>query len=108
MIRENGGWYTFDMIEVEKYPCNDRREAEKRECEFMKEWRTNMNTYLSFVTEAETKEKEKGYDKKYREKNKDKLNAKHREYRKLNADKIKKARKKINSNIEENKKNTGN
>ena len=25
------------MIEVEKYPCNDRREAEKREGELMKE-----------------------------------------------------------------------
>jgi len=30
MIRENGGWDTFKMIEVEKYPCNDRREAERR------------------------------------------------------------------------------
>jgi len=25
------------MIEVEKYPCNDRREADKRENEVMKE-----------------------------------------------------------------------
>ena len=27
----------FIMIEVEKYPCNDRREADKRENEVMKE-----------------------------------------------------------------------
>ena len=50
MIRENGGWDMFKMIEVEKYPCSDRREADKRECEVMKELKTNMNTYNSFTT----------------------------------------------------------
>ena len=30
-IRNNGGWENFKMIEVEKYPCNDNREAEARE-----------------------------------------------------------------------------
>jgi len=37
MIRDNGGWDSFQMLEVEKYSCNDRREAEKRETEVMKE-----------------------------------------------------------------------
>jgi predicted GIY-YIG superfamily endonuclease len=36
MMRDNGGWDMFRMIEVEKYPCKDKREAEKRECEVMK------------------------------------------------------------------------
>ena len=31
MIRENGGWEKFLMLEVEKYPCADKREAERRE-----------------------------------------------------------------------------
>ena len=26
-IRENGGWENFDMIEIEKYSCNDANEA---------------------------------------------------------------------------------
>jgi predicted GIY-YIG superfamily endonuclease len=43
MIRENGGFEMFKMIEVEKYPCNDRREAEKREEELMKELKASMN-----------------------------------------------------------------
>jgi hypothetical protein len=30
MIREKRGWDMFRMIEVEKYPCNDKREAEKK------------------------------------------------------------------------------
>ncbi len=37
MIKENGGWEMFRMIEVEKYSCPDKREAEKRETEVMKE-----------------------------------------------------------------------
>ena len=44
MIRQNGGWEMFKMIEVEKYPCADRREAERRENEVMKELRASMNT----------------------------------------------------------------
>jgi len=31
MIRVNGGFEMFRMIEIEKYPCADKREAEKRE-----------------------------------------------------------------------------
>ena len=27
MIRDNGGWDMFKMIEVEKYPCSDKRQA---------------------------------------------------------------------------------
>jgi hypothetical protein len=29
MMRENGGWDMFRMIEIEKYVCKDKREAEK-------------------------------------------------------------------------------
>ena len=32
-MRENSGFKMFKMIEVEKYLCNDRREAERRENE---------------------------------------------------------------------------
>jgi len=44
MMRENGGWDMFRMIEVEKCPCADKREAEKRENEVMKELKATMNT----------------------------------------------------------------
>jgi len=54
IIRENGGWGNFKMIEVEKYSCNDKREADKRETEVMKELKSNMNTNMSFRTEEET------------------------------------------------------
>ena len=39
-----------------KYPCNDKREAEKREDELMKELQANMNTYYSYITEEKRKD----------------------------------------------------
>ena len=48
MMRENGGWDMFRMIEIEKYACKDKREAEKRENEIMKELKANMNSHNSF------------------------------------------------------------
>ena len=53
MIRENDGFEMFKMIEVEKYPCNDRREPEKKEDELMKESKATMNKIKSFRTEED-------------------------------------------------------
>ena len=99
MIRENGGWDMFKMIEVEKYPCNDKREAERRENEVMKDLKANMNMRKSFSTEDENKEikreyyqsnkpKIQEYTKCYREINKPKLHEKEKKYRELNKAKI--------------------
>jgi len=85
MIRENGGFSMFKMIEVEKYPCNDRREADKRENEVMKELKASMNKNRSFITNEERLEKGKIY----KEENKEKILKKKKEYREENKDKIK-------------------
>ena len=55
MIRQNGGWDMFRMIEVEKYSCTDKREAEKRETEVMKEMNSSLNSVKSYITEDERK-----------------------------------------------------
>ena len=55
MIRDNGGWDMFKMVEVEKCPCKDKREAERRGNELIKELRANMNSYRSFTTGEERK-----------------------------------------------------
>ena len=99
MMRENGGWEEFKMIEIEKFPCNDKREAEKRENEMMKELKSNMNTRRSFATEEEMKERHKKYrennkDKisEYSENNKEKRKERDKEYRENNKDKRKEYR----------------
>ena len=69
MIRENGGWEMFRMLEVEKFPCKDKREAEKRETETMKLLKSTMNVNRSFVTKEESQYDKNVYDKEYHKKN---------------------------------------
>jgi hypothetical protein len=88
MIRENGGWDMFKMIEVEKYPCNDRREAERRENEVMKELKASMNTNKSFRTEEEITEYKKEKSKEYYEENKEKIQERVKKYSENNKPKI--------------------
>ena len=88
MIRENGGWDAFKMIEVEKYPCKDRREAERRENEVMKEFKSNMNMRKSFSTEEENKLYMEEYNKNYYEIHKEKIQEQKKKYRENNKEKI--------------------
>ena len=117
-MRQNGGWDNFKMIEVEKYPCNDKREAEAREEELRIELKANMNSHRCFTTIEQKKayyndNKEKILDKakeyyndnkekikeyyndnkekikEYYNDNKDKLKEKFKEYTKANKDKLK-------------------
>jgi len=94
MIRENGGWEKFLMLEVEKYPCNDRREAERRENEVMKELKSSMNMINSFRTQDEIQE----YDKEYRENNKHKIQERMKEYHENNKLKIQERKKEYREN----------
>ena len=90
MIRENGGWDAFKMIEVEKYPCKDRREAERRENEVMKEFKSNMNMRKSFSTEEENKLYMEEYNKNYYEIHKEKIQEQKKNYYEANKSKIQK------------------
>ena len=116
MIRKNGGWEKFLMLEVEKYPCADKREAERRENEVMKEVRASMNTYNSFRTQAEIteyntnyyelhKEQVKEYQKnnqlkmkEYQKNNKHKIQERMKEYQKNNKLKIQEQKKEYREN----------
>ena len=84
MIRQNGGWDMFKMLEVEKYPCADKREADRRENEVMKELRACMNTNNSFRTKEEITE----YHTNYRELHKEKIQERDKKYYEQNKPKI--------------------
>jgi len=49
MIRENGGWDCFKMIEIKKFPCNDSNEASAEEDRIMGEMESNMNSYRAYT-----------------------------------------------------------
>jgi len=91
-IRENGGWDKWDMILVEKYPCNDVNEAKARERHWIKELKSKLNIYEPCRTMKEwredNKEKIKEQYIKYREANKQKIANKKKEYYENNKEKI--------------------
>jgi hypothetical protein len=72
------------MIEIQKYPCNDKREAEARE----EYWRCHFNSQLNSRRAYTTDEERKEQIKEYRENNKDKLLKQQKEYREQNKDKL--------------------
>jgi hypothetical protein len=61
IINANGGWSEWNMIQLQKYPCSDKREAEAQE-EF---WRSllnaGLNTNRPFTTLEEKIEQKKNY-----------------------------------------------
>jgi hypothetical protein len=46
IIRDNGGWINYSMIEIEKYPCQDVQEAKKKEREWFENLNSSLNTYF--------------------------------------------------------------
>ena len=47
MIRDNGGWDMFNMIEVKKFPCTNKKEAEAEEDRVMRELKATLNSNSS-------------------------------------------------------------
>jgi hypothetical protein len=68
-IRDNGNWDNWDMIEIEKYNCNDKNEAFSRE----RYWYENLQAKLNMRYPNQT-------FKEYCSKNKEKLLLKSKEY----------------------------
>jgi hypothetical protein len=62
MIRENGGWEMLQMIEIEKHPCSDKREATRREFEVMKELKATMNMVKSYESIEDRKERKRKWN----------------------------------------------
>lgn len=92
MIRDNGGWNEWEMIEIEKYPCNDSNEAKTRERYWYEFYNANLNSRLPICSQKEYREKNKDAIKQmninWRNQNKDKLNEIHKRYREKNRDAI--------------------
>jgi|688.fasta_scaffold416565_2 hypothetical protein len=52
-IRNNGGWDNWEMIEVEKYPCNDGNEARQRERFWFEFYHLTLNKLYPARTKQE-------------------------------------------------------
>ena len=59
IIRDNGGWNNWSMIEIEKYCCNDSNEAKTRERYWYEILNSNLNMICPCRNELEREQTEK-------------------------------------------------
>ena len=87
-IRENGGWNNWEMIEIELYSCENRRQAEARERYWLEQLGATLNRQVPTRTKQEWKQENKDRinekNKEYYEANREQINLKHKEYRQEN------------------------
>lgn len=62
-IRANGGFENWDMIVLEEYPCESKRELEMRERYWFELINPTLNKFIPRRTDEEIKELEKKYNK---------------------------------------------
>jgi hypothetical protein len=92
MIRSNGGWDNWTMIEVEKYCCNDANEARKKEREWLEKLSANLNIMIPSRSHVEwvedNKEVIKEKQQRYHKENKEKLSEQKKQYRIVNKEQL--------------------
>jgi hypothetical protein len=113
-IRENGGWYNWNMVQIELYSCNDTHEATARERYWLEQLGATLNTYIPSRTKKEwietniehlteykkewyeaNKEQVTEYKKEWYEANKEIISEKAREHYEANKELISEKRKEI-------------
>jgi hypothetical protein len=57
IIRKNGGWSNWCMVEIEKFPCTDSKEAKKRERYWIETLNATLNCQIPLRTPSEAKKK---------------------------------------------------
>lgn len=114
IIRANGGWDAFQMLEIKKFPCADKREAEAEEERCRKEFQAKLNKNRAFISEIDMiewrkqyreqnkekilnyfeqrKDQKAEYDKQYQERNIKEIREKRKQYREDNKEKFKERR----------------
>lgn len=102
-IRENGGWENWEMIEIEKYPCNDGNEARARERYWYEELNAILNTNKPLTTIEERKDEKKDYDKNYRQTQREEIKIKQKIFYEKNKEYILERNRKYKENYRKKK-----
>ena len=79
MIRENGGWENFRMVQLEEYPCNSKKELFDEEGKYI----LNINCINKCVAGGNKKEQSKRYYEANKEKIKEYNNLRYKAKKKL-------------------------
>jgi len=81
VIRQNGGWDEWEMIEIEKFNGKTKLEARIREQELIDEYQANLNCLKAYITEDERKATKNAITEKYRQNNKELLKEQTKKYK---------------------------
>lgn len=90
MMRENGGWELFKMVQIKEFPCKNKREAMSEEDKCMIELKATLNTKSGVrraLTESDIKARKIKHSE-YHKQNREERLQKQKEYRINNAEKI--------------------
>ena len=91
-IRENGGWDEWEMIAIETYPCESKRDLEIRERYWIEKFKSKLNKIIPTRNKQEFYEKNKEQisemNKEYYEANKERICEMKKEYYEANKEKI--------------------
>jgi hypothetical protein len=93
IIRNNGGFENWSMIEIEKYPCNDINEATARERYYYELLNAKLNSNCPGRNKKEYQEINKDKIKDYYENNKDNIQKNSKNYYEKNKNNINAMRK---------------
>lgn len=92
IIRQNGGWSNWNMVQIHEQMCKSRTHSKQIEQEFMDKYKSEMNIIRAIVTKEQKLEEAHNYyienidriherDQKYRAENIDKGREQNRNYR---------------------------
>jgi hypothetical protein len=84
IIRANGGFENWRMIEIETRIVKDKREAERIEQDYMEQFQSDLNKQKSHSGFETLKE----YHINYRQENRDEINSRQKEYYQNNKNKV--------------------
>ena len=108
-IRANGGWDNWSIIEINKCPCLDLKEAKIIEREYIEKFNSTLNMTMPSRKKDElyylNKDKVKDKRKEYYYINKDKISEQGKEYRNKNKEIISERRRNNRNAIKANEKN---
>jgi len=105
IIRANGNWENWSIIEIEKYPCADSNEARNRERYWVEELNARLNMNRPIRTIEEVKEQVAEYQVEYKQVNKEKIKEQNAKYRQANKEKMAEYYKNNKERIKEQKQN---
>jgi hypothetical protein len=87
-IRANGGWDNWIMIQLEEYPCKNKREAECREEQIRQDRKATLNSQRAFLTAEQTAEYMRKKANEYYKEHTEQMAEKAKEYRKENTEQL--------------------